>query len=102
MNSPVKHWRNQKKITELVGKTGKIVTFTIIRVPPAGYSDQAPYAVAVIDFGATDRVSCQIVDCELTDISIGMTVRLTVRRVKTPGIDDVIPYGIKARPIHSL
>ena len=32
--------------TKVMRRTGKILTHTIIRVPPAPYSDQAPFAVA--------------------------------------------------------
>ena len=30
-------------------RTGKILTHTIIRVPPSPFKDEAPYAIAVVD-----------------------------------------------------
>jgi len=49
MLSPVKIWRNQKKTASLIGKTGKIVSWTVIRVPPADFTDQAPYPVVLVE-----------------------------------------------------
>ena len=34
--------------TRRMGRTGKILTHTIIRVPPSPHADQAPYAMAII------------------------------------------------------
>jgi uncharacterized OB-fold protein len=35
---------------------GKIVTFTVIRSPPLGFENQAPYVVALIDIENGPRV----------------------------------------------
>jgi len=35
---------------------GRIVTFTVIRHPPIGFEDQAPYVVAIIDLKDGPRV----------------------------------------------
>ena len=35
---------------------GRIVTFTVIRYPPIGFEDQAPYVVAIIDLNSGPRV----------------------------------------------
>jgi len=99
MASPVKIWRNQKQIKELIGKTGKVITWTVIRVPPAGFSDQAPYAVALVRLENGLRLVCQITDADPDKISFGLPVRLIVRRVKEPDADGIIPYGIKAKPL---
>lgn len=98
MISPVKLWRNQKNIRKLVGLTGKILTWTIIRVPPNGFSDQAPYAVAIIELEDRKRITCQLVDMVVADIRMGLLVKLTIRRIKSPDEDGVIWYGVKATP----
>jgi uncharacterized protein len=80
----------------MVGKTGKIISFTVVRVPPAGFSDQAPYPVAVIEFDGGKRSTCQIVDCNYCAIQVGQKVKTIIRRITKPDTDGVIPYGIKA------
>ena len=62
MISPVKIWRNQKKIASLLGKTGKIVSWTTIRTPPAGFAEQAQYPVVLVELDNKDRVMAQLVD----------------------------------------
>jgi uncharacterized protein len=98
MNSPVKIWRNQKHIRQLVGRRGTVLTWTVIRVPPSGYGDQVPYAVAIVELDGGTRITCQIADTDPQEVKIGMPVFLTVRKLKHPDADGVIMYGIKAVP----
>lgn len=99
MTSPVKVWRNQKKIAKLLGKTGKVISWTIIRVPPADFSYQAPYAVAVVELTSGNRLVAQLADPDEPEIKSGMKVRLVIRRTSKPESQEVIPYGIKAKPV---
>lgn len=96
MTSPVKIWRNQKKIASLLGREGELVTWTIVRVPPEGFSDQAPYPVGIIALGNGERVVAQIVDWTEDQLFVGAKMKLIVRRTIEPSQDGVIPYGIKA------
>ncbi len=98
MISPVKIWRNQKKIASLVGKTGKIVAFTLIRVPPADFSNQAPYPVVVIELTDGKRITAQLVDWDESNLKMGQKVQTIIRKIFETG-DGVIPYGIKAKPL---
>lgn len=100
MKSPVNVWRNQKKVSALLGKTGKIITWTGIAVPPAGFSDQAPYPVVLVEFDDGRRFTGQLVDWEQKDVHVGQTVQTVVRKIMEPNNDGVIPYGIKVKPIH--
>lgn len=99
MNSPVKIWRNQKKITSRVGRIGTIISWTLIRVPPADFGDQAPYPVVVVELEDHSRITAQLVDTEDTHVAIGQKVITIIRRVIQPNADGVIPYGIKVKPI---
>lgn len=96
MTSPVKIWRNQKKIASLLGQVGELVTWTIVRVPPDGFSDQAPYPVGIIALENGERVVVQIVDWREGQLCAGAKIKLIVRRIMEPSQDGVIPYGIKA------
>jgi uncharacterized OB-fold protein len=98
MTSPVKIWRNQKQVRDLVGKTGQVLTWTVIRVPPAGFSNQAPYAVVLVKLVNNRQVICQLVDFDTEKIAINLPVKLVVRVIKEPDSDGVIVYGIKAKP----
>jgi len=98
MLSPVKIWRNQKKIASLLGAQGELVAWTIIRVPPDGFSDQAPYPVGLIKLDEGKTVIAQLVDVSEGDLAKGLRFRLVVRRITEPSTEGVIPYGIKAVP----
>lgn len=99
MNSPVKIWRNQKNIASLVRKIGTILSWTIIRVPPADYNDQAPYPVVLVEFENGMRYTCQLVDYDENHLAFGQKVITIIRRVTHPDQDGVIPYGIKVKPL---
>lgn len=99
MLSPVKVWRNQKYIARMVGITGKIISWTVVRVPPAHFSYQAPYPVAIVRLDTGERITAQLVDYADEEIKMGQEVVTVVRRTMLSGADDVIPYGIKVKPI---
>ena len=99
MNSPVKIWRNQKHISTLLGLEGKIITWTIVRVPPTGFSSLAPYPVAVVGLADGKRITAQMVDWSPEDLDFGKPVKLVVRKVSEPTTEGIIPYGIKAKPL---
>lgn len=98
MQSPVKIWRNQKSIAKILGKTGKIVSWTVIRVPPAGFSSLAPYPVVLVELTGGERMTAQLVDWEEKYLTIGQRVVTVVRRVTEPNAEGIIPYGIKVKP----
>lgn len=99
MNSPVKIWRNQKYIAAMLGREGSIVSWTIIRVPPGGFSSLAPYPVVVVDMTGGGRITAQLVDWMESDLTVGKKVRVVVRRISEPSTEGIIPYGIKVKPI---
>lgn len=99
MISPVKVWRNQKYIRESFGKKGVIESYTLIRIPQEGFSDQAPYPVAIVRLDDKTRITVQIVDWDEVELQKGTMVEMVVRRVVSPDPDGVIPYGLKAKPI---
>lgn len=99
MISPVKIWRNQKKIKKLLGKKGEIVSWTKILVPPAGFESQAPYVVVIVRLAPDRCYTAQLVNWEEKDLTTGREVRVVLRRTKEPGNEGVIPYGVKFKPI---
>ena len=99
MISPVKIWRNQKHFTKLIGKTGRIVSWAMIRVPPDGFSEQAPYPLAVVRLNTGVQITAQVVDWEKDQCVINQKVVTVIRRTIDAAADGVIPYGVKVKPI---
>ena len=99
MQSPVKIWRNQKKIAHLLGKTGTVVSWTLVRVPPGDFTNQAPYPVVLVEMDDKTRITSQLVDGDENMLTIGLRVITVIRQVMHPETDGIIPYGIKVKPL---
>ncbi len=97
--SPVKIWRNQKKIQKLLGLEGRIVSFTQVFVPPVGFVSQAPYALVIVEFHSGTRYTAQLVDYDMYHLRIGQRVVSVLRKTRDPSEEGVIPYGIKFKPL---
>jgi len=78
--------------------TGKILTYTVIRVAPSQFTDQAPYAVGIAELSNGVRLLAQIADCDVEKIEVGMEVRIEFRRIQTDGHHGVLSYGYKFVP----
>ena len=78
-------------------REGKVVTFTIVRVPPAGFTEQTPLPIAIVEVMDGVRLMVQIGDLEdPSELEIGMPVRLEFRRISWDGDAGLIFYGHKA------
>ncbi len=71
----------------------RVVTFTIDSL---AYSPSPPTIFAVCDFDGGGRLPIEITDVAPSDVSIGMEVEMTFRRVNTA--DGIANYFYKARP----
>ena len=78
--------------------TGKIVTYTVIRVAPSQWGDLSPYALAIVELTDGTRMMAQMTDCDVNEVKIGMEVRMEFRRIQTEGNAGVLSYGHKAVP----
>jgi len=76
--------------------TGKIVTYTTIRVAPDRFAAQVPYSIAIVELNDNVRITTQVVDCKPEDITIGKTVKLVFRKIQEEGAAGIICYGYKA------
>ncbi len=80
-------------------RTGKVVTYTVVRVPPAGFTEQSPLPIALVELDEGVRIMVQIGDvADVSALEVGMPVRLEFRRIKSDGEAGVIFYGHKAVP----
>lgn len=98
MNSPVQIWRDHKKLHNYLNKVGKLVVWTKILVPPAGFEHEAPYLVGIIDFG-DQKLPLQIVDSEEKDLKQNQKVITVIRKIGKVESEDVIEYGVKVKPV---
>ena len=98
ITTPVKLWRRQKNTASLIGKKGKIVQWTIIRVPSKSFASQAPYPVVIVAMEIGENMMGQLVDYEKKDIQNGRQVVMVLRRHVTEDKESVIPYIIKFKP----
>lgn len=83
----------------MLGREGKIVSWTVVRVPPAGFSSLAPYPVVIVELADGKRISAQMVDWTQEDLVFGKKVKVVVRRLSEAPTEGVIPYGIKVKPL---
>jgi uncharacterized OB-fold protein len=79
--------------------TGKIVTFTTIRVAPDNFATQVPYNVAIVETDNGVRVTTQVVDCQPENLKIGLKVKFMFRKLYTEGHTGIICYGYKTVPV---
>lgn len=77
---------------------GKVLTYTIIRVPPQQFVDQAPYAVGIVELEDGVKISGQIVDCDFDNIQIGLEVKIEFRKLYQMGESGILCYGYKFVP----
>lgn len=100
INTPVKLWRRSKRVASLLGKEGKILNFTYIRVPSREFVKQAPYPVVIVELRSGERMIGQLVDWQKEDLVSGRKVIAILRRITTDDAEGIISYGIKFKPIY--
>ena len=100
MSTPVNIWRQHKKLHLYLNKVGKLIVWTKIFVPPAGFEHEAPYLAGIVDF-EDFRMPAQIVDCEEKDLKINQKVITVIRKIGKAKSEDVIEYGVKVKPLNN-
>ncbi|KPL03826.1 MAG: transcriptional regulator [candidate division Zixibacteria bacterium SM23_73_2] len=79
-------------------REGKLITYTIIRVPPSQFTDQSPYAMGVVELNGGVKILSQIADCNLDKLEIGQKLRIEFRKIYNEGEAGIICYGYKCVP----
>lgn len=95
--SAVQLWRNQKEAAALIGQTGTIRQWTMIRVAPKSFVKEAPYPVVIVQIGQTQKIG-QLVDWEERDLIAGRVVVAVLRRNHPESKESIIEYTIKFKP----
>ena len=90
--------RGKAFVPAKLAEEGHLLTYTVIRVPPAAYEDQAPYAVGIAEMDDGVKLTAQVVDCDFANLKVGMRVRTEFRKLYEEGEAGVIHYGYKFVP----
>lgn len=78
-------------------ETGTIETYTVIRVPTPRFSEDAPFALAVVDLGPV-KLTGQVRDVDVDDVEIGMRVAPTVDSTETNDEELIVFEPTEASP----
>jgi uncharacterized OB-fold protein len=97
MVCPASGSREMEPVT--LPREGKVLCFTVVHVPPAGFTEQSPLPIGLVELTNGVRLMVQIADvADPAEITVGMPVRLEFRRISSDGEAGVIYYGHKAVP----
>ena len=64
-----------------LGAKGTLFSYTIVRIPSAGWPGEVPYVLGQVELPQGPQVLAEVVDCEYDDLKIGMAVELTLEEV---------------------
>lgn len=82
-----------------LSRRGRVVTSTVVHVPPIEFLMEAPYAVALVETPEGARLMTQVVDCDPSSVLPGMEVSLEFRLIRKEGHSGIRCYGHKGVPI---
>jgi len=68
-----------------LGGNGTLFSFTIVRIPPAGWPGPVPYVLGQVELPQGPQVLAEVIDCEHGDLRIGMAVEMTIQAVPAEG-----------------
>jgi uncharacterized OB-fold protein len=99
ITTPVKLWRRQKQTASLIGEKGEIMEWTIIRIPPKSFVQEAPYPVVIVKLENGKKMMGQLVDWRETDLIKGKKVVAVLRKLFPENPESIIAYIIKFKPL---
>jgi uncharacterized OB-fold protein len=81
-----------------LSREGRVVTSTVVHVPPDDFLMEAPYAMAIVETPEGARLMVQVVDCEPAEVLPGTAVQLEFRLIRREGHGGILCYGYKGVP----
>jgi len=81
---------------------GRVVTYTVVHVPPSDFLMEAPYVLAVVETPEGARMMVQVADCDPASVEAGMMVALEFRLIRREGKGGILCYGHKAVPAYPI
>ena len=77
---------------------GTVYSYTVVQEAPAGFTEQAPFVLAMIELDDGAMIMAQLTDIDGA-AGIGDRVEMVTRKLTTDGDRGMIVYGYKFRPI---
>jgi uncharacterized OB-fold protein len=77
---------------------GKVVTSTVVQIPPTEFQYEAPFAMAIVETPEGARLMTQVVDCDPATVLPGTEVVLVFRKIRKEGHGGILCYGFKGVP----
>ena len=94
------HCGREAKTTYTFVGTGTVVSWTTVRQAPAGFEEQAPYVVALIQLDEGAKLTAQLTDLGGETPYVGMPVEMVTRKLRNDENErGLIIYGYKFRPV---
>lgn len=91
---PAQYWRQNKEWKKWLGRSGKVVASTIVRVAAPERTSFTPYSYVLVDFGQ-ERHEFMGVGHQVFEI--GQEVECVLRKIAVLSQEELIPYGIKVQ-----
>jgi len=89
----------EAKATYTFSGRGQVYSYTTVHNAPAGFTENAPYTVALVKLEEGPMVTAQLTDLGEEPPKIGMPVEMVTRRLRTDGDErGLLVYGYKFRP----
>jgi uncharacterized OB-fold protein len=89
--------KEARDLYEFSGR-GQVYSYTTVYDAPAGYEQNAPYTVALVQLEEGPLVTAQLTDLGAQPVAVGMPVEMVTRRLKSDGERGMLLYGYKFRP----
>lgn len=89
----------EKMVPFQLSGTGEVLSYTIVHEAAEGFEMQVPYILALVRTVEGPVLTGQVVDLDPADVTIGLPVRATFRKLREEGKAGVIHYGYKFAPV---
>ena len=66
-----------------LGVKGILYSYTIVRIPPAGWPGNVPYVLGQVELPQGPQVLAEVIGCDYDDLEIGMEVEMALQVVST-------------------
>ena len=72
-----------------VSGRGRLHTFTVVHRGARSFPLPAPYVIAIVELDEGPRMMTNVVDCDVTDVAVGMPVEVTFRAIDDTDTESV-------------
>lgn len=81
-----------------LSRRGTLYSYTIVRVPPAGWPGPVPYILGEVELPEGPHILAEVIDCPQDELAIGQAVELALQPVPAAAADQPTRIVYKWRP----